>query len=74
MRSLGIIVLVKITLIASAVNKVSLRNVGWGTSSKRVVKQRLLTLPEYIRTLPPIKLTRPKPKSITRHPRGHDAR
>ena len=74
MKTSFVVFLIKITLITSAVNKVSLRNVGWGTSSKRVVKQRLLTLPEYIRTLPPIKLTRPKPKSITRHPRGHDAR
>ena len=66
--------LVKLTLITSTVSKVSLRNVGWGSSSKRVIKQRLLTLPEYIKTRPPINLTRPKTKTITRHPRGHDAR
>lgn len=74
MKVISLELVLKLSLITAAANKVHIRNIGWGTSSKREIKQRLLTLPEYVRTLPPIKLTRPKPKAITRHPRGHDAR
>ena len=68
------ILIFKIALTSSAINKISIRKIGWGTTTKRQVKTRLLTLPEYIRTLPPIHLPRPKPKPSIRHPRGHDAR
>ena len=61
-------------LTLSLVSKITVRNIGWGTSTKRTVKQRLLTLPEYIKTRPPIHLPRPQPKPSIRHPRGHDAR
>ena len=65
------IMLIKMLVTSSTLGRLTVRH---QPVKQKVLKQRLLTLPEYIKTLPPIDLPRPKPKPTVRLPRSHDMR